>query len=108
MPCNGIAVATVKCAVPEATNLLTYPENLGAVTRLLQKKGYSAAVLNKTLLVNNVAISIQRTTISAALPENVIQDIRQTLEKVAGIIQKNVTATGQTYANGYLVLQVNL
>lgn len=117
MPCNGIAVATVKCSVPEVANLLAYPENLEAVARLLREKGYSATVVNRTLVVNNVAVAIWGTTISAALPKKVIQDIRQAVEEMAGvltqyylagIIQENATVTGQAYSSGYLVLQVNL
>lgn len=117
MPCNGIAVATVKCAVPEVVELLTQPENLAAVATLLKERGHNAVIVNKTLIVNNVAVSIRGTTVSAKLPQRIVQDIRQAIEEMAGvltqyyvanIIQENTIVTSQTYSNGYLVLQVNL
>lgn len=117
MPCDGIAVATVKCAVPKVMKLLAEPENLQAVAYLLREKGYEARVVNRTLMVNNVVVSIRDTVIIATLPPKVIQDIQQAAEAIlgiltqnylAGILQENLEVTGQTYSNGYLVLQVNL
>jgi hypothetical protein len=117
MPCDGVAVATVKVALPEVEELLASPEALEAVASLLRQKGYVVAVTRSGLAIDGRPVAYRNGTVSSRLDRNALNDVADAFrqvgtvlcqERLADMVAQSVPVEARTWVQGSLVLRVSL
>lgn len=117
MPCDGVAVAAVKVALPEVGRDLEKPEVATAAADLLRGQGLQAEARGGSLVVGGYVLRCTGGRITGYAPAWVVNKVREAYERVAGVltqerlaalIARQVEAEEQTWAQGHLVLRANL
>ena len=117
MACDGILNASVKLSV-DIGEVIKNEANLVAVCNLLQERGHHAQTygVGASLSVDGIRVTIYPNQISAA-SKQLAEEVKQACEEIAGALLQERLAVEIAglcpvqdiqYANGHIVMKVNL